>query len=83
MAKTWTCMLFTGMGNMTNQFKFKQAGARNCPDGTGQAVSKDRFMFNPWGRLLTAIAKQILKEKGSLKLGLRDIFYTQQVKGNH
>jgi hypothetical protein len=33
------------------------------------------------GQASAAIAKQVLKEKGSLKLGIRDIFYTQQVKG--
>ena len=34
------------------------------------------------GQLSAAISKQILKEKGSVKLGIRDIFYTQVVHGN-
>jgi hypothetical protein len=33
------------------------------------------------GQMSSAIARQIMKEKASLKLGLRDMFYTQQAKG--
>jgi hypothetical protein len=28
------------------------------------------------------VVKKILKDKGSLKLGIRDIFYTQQAEGS-
>ncbi|HEY8732995.1 MAG TPA: outer membrane beta-barrel protein, partial [Puia sp.] len=37
--------------------------------------------IHPMGQLSAALVKQILKEKGNLKLGIRDVFYTQQARG--
>ena len=38
-------------------------------------------MVEPMGQASAALSKQLLKDKASLKLAVRDIFYTGSVKG--
>jgi iron complex outermembrane receptor protein len=71
----------TGMGNMTNQFKFTNGWSAEISGWYRTSGIEGQIMVQPLGQSSAAIAKQIMKEKASLKLGLRDIFYTQQVKG--
>ncbi len=70
-----------GMGNMTNMFKFKHGWSAELSGWYRTSGIEGQIYVQPMGQTSTAIAKQIMKEKGTLKLGLRDIFYTQQVKG--
>jgi iron complex outermembrane recepter protein len=70
-----------GMGNMTNMFKFKHGWSAELSGWYRTSGIEGQIYVQPMGQTSTAVAKQILKEKGTLKLGLRDIFYTQQVKG--
>jgi iron complex outermembrane recepter protein len=71
----------TGMGNMTNQFKFTNGWSAELSGWYRTSGIEGQIMVQPLGQTSAAIAKQIMKDKASLKLGLRDIFYTQQVKG--
>jgi len=71
-----------GMGNMTNMFKFKHGWSAELSGWYRTSGIEGQIYIQPMGQTSTAIAKQIMKEKGTLKLGLRDIFYTQQVKGS-
>ena len=71
----------TAMGNMTNQFKFTNGWSAELSGWYRTSGIEGQIMVQPMGQTSAAIAKQIMKDKGSLKLGLRDIFYTQQVKG--
>jgi outer membrane receptor for Fe3+-dicitrate len=71
-----------GMANMTNMFKFKHGWSAELSGWYRTSGIEGQIYVQPMGQTSTAIAKQILKEKGTLKLGLRDIFYTQQVKGS-
>ncbi len=71
----------TGMGNMTNMFKFKKGWSAELSGWYRTSGIEGQIYIHPVGQTSAAIAKQILKEKGTLKLGLRDIFYTQQIKG--
>ncbi len=71
----------TGMGNMTNQFKFTNGWSAELSGWYRTSGIEGQIMVQPMGQTSAAIAKQIMKDKASLKLGLRDIFYTQQVKG--
>jgi hypothetical protein len=71
----------TGMGNMTNMFKFKNGWSAELSGWYRTSGIEGQIYIQPMGQTSAAIAKQIMKEKASLKLGLRDIFYTQQVKG--
>ncbi len=70
-----------GMGNMTNMFKFKHGWSAELSGWYRTSGIEGQIYIQPMGQTSTAIAKQIMKEKGTLKLGLRDIFYTQQVRG--
>ena len=71
-----------GMGNMNNMFKFKHGWSAELSGWYRTSGIEGQIYVQPMGQVSTAIAKQIMKEKGTLKLGLRDIFYTQQVKGS-
>jgi hypothetical protein len=70
-----------GMGNMTNMFKMGHGWSAELSGWYRTSGIDAQFIIEPLGQTSAAIAKQIMKEKASLKLGLRDIFYTQQVKG--
>jgi len=71
----------TGMGNMTNMFKFTNGWSAELSGWYRTSGIEGQILIQPLGQTSAAIAKQIMKEKASLKLGLRDMFYTQQVKG--
>jgi iron complex outermembrane recepter protein len=70
-----------GMGNMTNMFKFKHGWSAELSGWYRTSGIEGQIYIQPMGQTSAAIAKQILKDKASLKLGLRDMFYTQQVRG--
>jgi hypothetical protein len=72
---------FTGLGNMTNMFKFGKGWSAELSGWYRTKGIEGQIYIQPMGQMSTAVAKQIMKEKASLKLGLRDIFYTQQAKG--
>jgi len=71
----------TGMANMTNMFKFSKGWSAELSGWYRTSGIEGQIYIQPMGQTSTAIAKQIMKEKASLKLGLRDIFYTQQATG--
>ena len=72
---------FTGMGNMTNMFKFGKGWSAELSGWYRTKGIEGQIYIQPMGQMSSAVAKQIMKEKASLKLGLRDMFYTQQAKG--
>ena len=67
--------------NMNNQFNF--------PGGWGGEVSgfyrtkgiEGQVVIDPLGQASAAVSKKLMKDKASLKLGIRDIFYTNKAKG--
>jgi outer membrane receptor protein involved in Fe transport len=70
------------MVNLNNQFKFKKGWSAELSGWYRTKGVEGQILLNPFGQLSAGIAKQILKEKGTLKLGVRDIFYTQQPSGS-
>jgi iron complex outermembrane recepter protein len=70
-----------GMGNMTNMFKFKHGWSAELSGWYRTSGIEGQIFIQPMGQTSAAIARQIMKEKATLKLGLRDIFYTQQATG--
>ena len=70
------------MVNINNQFKFKKGWSAEISGWYRTKGVEGQIMINPMGQLSAAISKLILKEKGTLKFNIRDIFYTQQVSGN-
>jgi len=68
--------------NMNNQFTFK--------DGWGAEISgwyrskgvEGQMKLDPMGAASAAVSKRLLQDKASLKLSIRDIFYTQPTQGS-
>jgi hypothetical protein len=68
--------------SLNNQFQFKKGWAAEI---SGYYLSKSQIdlqeYLTPQGELGAGISKQILKNKGSLRLAIRDIFHTQNYSG--
>jgi hypothetical protein len=69
--------------NINNQFRFEKGWGGEI---SGFYVSRSQAdiqeIVDPAGQLSAGISKQVWKNKGTLKLAVRDIFYTQWMKGN-
>jgi iron complex outermembrane receptor protein len=72
----------TFLVNLNNQFKFSKGWSAELSGFYRSSGIEGQVLVKPMGQMSAAVAKQIFKEKGSLKLGVRDILYTQQVYGN-
>jgi iron complex outermembrane receptor protein len=70
------------MGNVTNSFTIGKKGWSAELSGFYRSKGVDGLLVaNRMWAVNSAIAKQILKKKGSLKVGVRDIFWSQQFSG--
>lgn len=67
--------------NINNQFKFKHGWSGEISGWYRTKGVEGQIMIDPLGQLSVGLAKQILKEKGTLKLNVRDVLYTQVVNG--
>jgi outer membrane receptor protein involved in Fe transport len=71
--------LFT---NISNQFRFKGGWSAELSGFYMTRAQNDlQEVLDPTGQLAAGVAKQILKNKASIKLGIRDLFYTQAMAG--
>ena len=74
--------LFSAMGNINNQFKFAKTWGAEVSGFARTTVQDGGLMVGRgMGVVNFAFSKQILKNKGSLRLVLNDPFYIQQFKG--
>ncbi len=68
--------------NLNNQFRFRKGWAAEL---TGFYITRSQEdlqeVLDPNGQLSAGISKQVLKNKATLRLTVRDIFYTQAMKG--
>lgn len=68
--------------SLNNQFKFKKGWAAEL---SGYYLSNSQIdlqeSLTPQGELGAGLSKQILKTKGTLRLNIRDMFYTQNYSG--
>jgi iron complex outermembrane recepter protein len=68
--------------SINNQFKFKKDWSAEL---SGFYITKNQNdiqeVLEPTGQLSVGVAKQVLKNKGTIRLTLRDIFYTQAMEG--
>ena len=68
--------------SLNNQFKFKNGWAAEL---SGYYLTNSQIdlqeSLTPQGELGAGISKQILKNKGTLRLNIRDMFYTQNYSG--
>ena len=66
------------MINANNQFKFKKGWSAELSGFYRSKGIEGQLVANSMWQVSTGVQKQILKNKGSLKLSLGDIFYTQK-----
>jgi outer membrane receptor protein involved in Fe transport len=69
------------MTNMTNSFTFGKGWGAEISGWYRTKSVQGLLVANDMGAVNTAISKQLLKKKATVKLGLRDVFYTQQFSG--
>jgi iron complex outermembrane receptor protein len=72
----------TFLGNINNQFRFGKGWGAEISGFYRSSGVEGQILVNPMGQVSSAISKQLMDNKASLKLGIRDIFYTQQVTGH-
>lgn len=70
------------MMNMNNQFKFNKGWSAELSGWYRSKGPEGQILLKAFGQMSAGIAKQVLKTKGTLKLNVRDIFYTQQPQGD-
>jgi hypothetical protein len=70
------------MSNITQSFTIGKKGWNAEVSGWYRTKGADGLLvINDMGAMNAAVSKTILKKQGTLKLGLRDVFYTQQFSG--
>jgi outer membrane receptor protein involved in Fe transport len=67
--------------NMNNQFRFKKGWSGEISGWYRTKGAEGQIMIDPLGQLSVGLAKQVLKEKGTLKLNVRDVLYSQIANG--
>lgn len=72
----------TFMANMNNQFKFNNDWSAELSGFYRSKGIEGEVVIDPMWRLDAGVQKLILKKKGSVKLGIRDIFNSQVFRGN-
>ncbi len=71
----------TGMANLSNSFTFKNGWGAELSGFYRTRSIEGTLVANDMGAVNVGFSKQILKKKGSLRLNIRDVFYTQQFSG--
>lgn len=67
--------------NINNQFRFNKGWSAELGGWYRTKGIEGQLSIEPMGQLSAGVAKQVLKGKGSVKVHMRDIFYTQIAKG--
>jgi len=68
--------------NISNQFKFKKGWSGEIGGFYRSAGLDDVFLLKSFGTVNMGISKQVLKDKGTIRLNVRDMFFTQKIKGS-
>ena len=69
------------MINLNNQFRFNKGWSAELSGWYRTKGVEGQIQIKPLGQLSAGVSKQVLKGKGSVKLHVRDMFYTQRPKG--
>jgi hypothetical protein len=69
------------MVNINNQFKFPKGWSAEVSGWYRSKGIEGQIMLEAMSQVSTGVSKQVLKNKGSLRFNIRDIFYTQQANG--
>lgn len=65
----------------TNQFQLSKAWAAELSGQYQSSLLSGQFFIGPVGSMRIGVSRKILDEKGSLKLAVSDVFYTNQING--
>jgi len=68
--------------NVNNQFKFNKGWAAELSGFYRTKGIEGQIEIQPMGQVSIGGTKQVLKGKGTVRLTVRDLFYTNWVKGN-
>ncbi len=68
--------------NMNNQLSFKKGWGAEVSGWYRSRGVDGQILLEPMGQLAAGVSKQVLKGKGTVKLNVRDIFYTQIPNGD-
>jgi outer membrane receptor protein involved in Fe transport len=67
--------------NINNQFRFNKGWSGEISGWYRTKGVEGQIMIDPLGQLSVGLAKQVLKDKGTVKLNVRDVLYTQVANG--
>jgi hypothetical protein len=80
--KEYKATINQGTFSMNNQFRFKKGWSAELSGFLVTRAQNDlQEVLDPTGQLSIGASKQVLKNKGTLRLVVRDIFYTQAMAG--
>jgi iron complex outermembrane receptor protein len=68
-------------GNMNNQLTFKNGWSGEVSGFYRSATVQGVLVSNPMWAMNLGVAKQVMKNKGAVRLAVRDVFYTQIFSG--
>ena len=71
----------TGMFNIMEQFKFNKGWGAELNGFYRTESVEGVFRIGGFGAVNMGVSKQVLKNKGSVRLNVRDIFWSQRVQG--
>lgn len=72
----------TAQFNLSNQFKFAKTWGAELSGYYRTAGIDGIFRINGFGMMNLGVSKQVLKGKGALRFNVRDVLYTQKIKGS-
>lgn len=72
---------FNAQVNVNNQLHFNQGWAAELSGYYNTKDVEGQFVIHPQGDVSAGISKQVCKNKGTVKLNVRDIFFTQVTRG--
>jgi len=72
----------TFMVNVNNQFSFKKGWSAELSSFYRSKNVEGQLIMKPMNQVHLGIKKDVLKNKGSVKLGVRDVFGPMRAKGN-
>ncbi len=71
----------TALLNVSQQFKFNKGWNAEVSGFYRTEGLEGLFVIKPFGVINFGVGKQILKNKGSIRLNVKDVFWSQQIKG--
>jgi iron complex outermembrane receptor protein len=72
---------FSGQVNINNQFKFKKGWSAELSGFYNSRSQDGQFTIQAFSQVSAGVSKTILKDKGTLRLNVRDIFFGQVIDG--